>query len=227
MFEKLLNKNNKLSYIIFLFVLGIMLLCNFLTPIFADDFSYCFSFYSGKRIDHVFEIIPSLLAHAREMNGRLSAHFFVQFFLMLPKWIFNIVNASMFTLLLFLIYYVAVKIEKECNNVLLITIFGAVWVFTPAFGQVCLWLDGSCNYLWGYVFGFLFIIPYINRFLKNKEIETPTLRFIFVVFSIIVGAYSENTSPAFVCVSVLILLSNFAFFHTRPMAYEIFGVFFQ
>ena len=150
----------------------LMLLGNVLTPYAVDDWAYMHSFATGERLTRFGEIFPSMAAHAQTMNGRLFAHFWAQLFLLLPKAAFNIVNALIFTALIALLARLA-QPEGERDNLILLMIFCAVWVFVPAFGQVFFWLDGACNYGWGCVIGFAFLAPYIrllDRDAKKKPL---------------------------------------------------------
>ena len=61
--------------ILYLAIFAFMMIANFLTPLIADDYSYHFSFLTGRRITGIFQIFPSLISHANNMNGRLVAHF--------------------------------------------------------------------------------------------------------------------------------------------------------
>ena len=200
-----IKENKLITFGIYALVFLLLLLCNFMTEEIADDFSYHFSWSSGELIDSVADIFPSMKLHAEYTNGRLVAHFFVQLFEMLPKWIFNIVNSGFFVAMIALMYYVAA--DKKRNNFLLFTIFGAVWVFTPAFGQVYLWLDGACNYLWGVIFGLLYLIPFINDFLYDKPVKTIWMKIVLVIFALPMGSFSENGSAAFIFMSVLLQLA--------------------
>ena len=203
-----LNSSPKVTALFFTAIFLLMFFCNSLTTLVADDFAYIGSYATGERIDNVLEIFPSMAAHAEIMNGRLVAHFFVQLFIMLPKWIFNIVNAFMFTLQIVLLYIFSLAGNKarKCNNILILAAFGAIWVYGPSFGQVNLWLDGSCNYLWAITFGLLFLVPYIREFLDGTRIKNPVFKCLFVLFGLAVGAYSENGSAAFMFMAGLLLL---------------------
>lgn len=199
-------RNNKTIRLgIFLMIFLLLLLCNFMTKEIADDFSYHFSWSNGQRIDSIGDIIPSMKVHYAGTNGRVVAHFFAQMFEMYPKWVFNTLNAGLFTLMIGLMYYICGG--KKTDNVLLLCIFGAVWIFTPAFGQVYLWLDGACNYLWGAVVGFLYLIPFVNDYLFDKPIRSVWAKLGMVIFAFFMGAYSENGSAAFVGISVLLQLA--------------------
>lgn len=218
-------KGKKGSYMIYVLIFFILLICNNNTYMLADDFAYSFSFATGERIRNFLEIFPSMSAHAESMNGRLVPHFIVQCFLMLPKWIFNIINTGIFVLLVYLIYKISLIDLKKMNNILLLMIFAGLWIYTPAFGQIYLWLDGSCNYLWGYVLGFIFILPYVNSFLTDKIIENRLYQFLFFIFAFLAGAYSENASPAYICIGVLLLLFNIVIFKNKLKIYEVVGIF--
>lgn len=98
------NRNLAIFRICLLLLWGIMFVLNKYTYFAADDYSYMNSFADSERIRSVFDIFPSMYAHMFSMNGRLVAHFFVRLFLMLPPWIFDIVNASMFLFLIMGVY---------------------------------------------------------------------------------------------------------------------------
>lgn len=60
--------------IIFMTVFVLFLLLNILTPLYADDYSYSFSFATGERINNISQIIPSQIIHYYNLNGRSIAH---------------------------------------------------------------------------------------------------------------------------------------------------------
>lgn len=85
--KKLNAKADKiLLAIVFVCIFLLMLYCNIKTPMLIDDYSYLYSFDDWSRIENVFQIFPSMAAHRLSMNGRVVAHFFLQFFLMFPTW---------------------------------------------------------------------------------------------------------------------------------------------
>lgn len=217
-----LNDNKRLTAGIFILIFLLLLLCNFLTEEIADDYSYHFSWSTGKWIESVADIIPSMRIHAHSTNGRVVAHFFVQLFEMLPKWIFNVINSLLFALMIGLMHYIASGNKR--NNGLLLGLFGAVWIFTPAFGQVYLWLDGACNYLWGVAAGLLWLIPWIKDFLYDKPLKTWWMKLSMVLLSVPVGAFSENGSAAFIGMSVLLQMAMVIFQKKKPTLWGIASV---
>lgn len=198
------NGSVKITRFIFAAIFLLLLVCNVFTPMIADDYSYSFSFETSERITGIRDILQSLKAHAYSVNGRLIAHFWVQLVLLLPEVCFDVVNSLVFTLQIALIYKICR--HNENNNLLLLGIFGAIWMYVPAFGQVYLWLDGSCNYLWSMVFGLFFILPYVNEFLFDKSVKYPALKAFFVLFSFAAGGYLENGSAAFIFMAVIFLI---------------------
>ncbi len=198
-----LNRSRLSIAFILLGIFLIMLFCNFNTDLVADDYRYCFSFQDGSRIDSVADIFPSMAAHRHSMNGRVVAHFLAQLFLMLPKAVFNVLNAAFFTALVWLIYYISRRGQRN-NALLLMCIFGLIWVMQPEFGQVYLWLDGSVNYLWCAVVCMIYLLPWLESFLDDTGLS-PSTEAAYTVFSLIVGAFSENASVALIFMNMLFI----------------------
>lgn len=214
-----INQCKKIFFIILGCIGLIMFACNFLTDYMADDYAYFFSFVKGGgRIHSVADIFPSMAAHYSKMNGRIVAHFFVQLSLLLPKLLFDIVNTIMFLLQINLIYKIA-NANRVHNAALLLSIFGLLWIYEPAFGQVNFWQTGACNYLWCGVVNLLFLIPIINKFLYDKEIQHPAFKAAYIVFSLFAGCYGENASMATLIMSTILLLCCLLFSRNRINAY--------
>lgn len=199
-----LNSSRMFAALICLGIFLILLFCNLNTNLVADDYRYFFSFDDGSRIDSISDIFPSMAAHRVSMNGRVIAHALVQLFLMLPLSLFKIINSALFTLMIYLIYDISRRGSSH-NALLLASVFGAVWLLQPEFGQVYLWLDGSINYLWCAVLCLLWLIPQINDFTGRKEMSVPS-QYLYCIFSFIVGAYSENSTVALVFMALLFIV---------------------
>lgn len=209
--KKTVSGGKSLLGLLFALVFIIVLLFSFLTPMVADDFSYCFSWADGSRMHSLGQIIPSMAAHRDNVNGRVFAHGIVQAVLLMPKSVFNVLNALNAVLLLALI--------RRCFNhsvsrhTLLLTVgVLMLWCFTPAFGQVFLWLDGAVNYSWGLSIFLLFLWQYISGYL-GKERRLSLVRDILLLpLAFIAGGYSENGSIAVIfialCLSILIFLRD-------------------
>lgn len=191
----------------------VMLVCNLWTDLVADDYRYFFSYADESRIESVADIFPSMAAHRHIMNGRVIAHFLVQLFLLLPPIVFKLINSLVFLALIWLIYSIAR--QGGVHNALgLLTIFGCVWVLQPEFGQVFLWLTGAINYLWCAVLCLAFMLPYLDKLLHDRE-PTKPVRVLFIIFSALVGAYSENASVAVIFMVMLVIAVCRFFFKER------------
>ena len=153
------------------------LLFNHWTPYAADDYSYMFNLSDGSRMTSIGQIFSSLAVHYTKYgNGRLISHFFVMLFLIGSKWIFNLVNAFIFVLLILSIYHLTSH-KKACSLLLFFAIPTLLWLYMPAYGQIFLWLDGSINYMWSYLFALLFLSVYITL-LRGKSLLNQTWKLI-------------------------------------------------
>lgn len=203
---------NKLFYSA---VFAFMLVLNFLTLKAVDDYFYSLGINSLERISGLREIFESVYYHAFYMNGRLVSHFFAYLFNSLPKPVFNFINAGMFTLLVFLCCSFS-RLEKKTDNLLVLFVFSAIWVFELSFGQVNLWLTGACNYLWAIVFALLMIKPYYEYFYFEKQIHSATEKLFFPIIALFIGAYNEVASSTAVGVSLLFLILSIFLKKRRP-----------
>lgn len=166
-----------------------MLLLNILTPLIADDFSYSFNI-DGEKLGSFLDVINYQITHYFKWGGRTVAHTIAQSFLLFPKPFFSIMNTFVYVLLVYLIYLHSKGDNKDDNPLILILIHFGLWFLVPVFGQNCLWLIGSCNYLWTTTLILLFLL--IIR--KNSQKE-PFFKIIgMLLFGIIVGWTNENTS---------------------------------
>ncbi|MCD8144062.1 MAG: DUF6056 family protein [Oscillospiraceae bacterium] len=183
-----------------------LLLLNCLTPYLVDDYTYMVSFATKDWISTIGDIFPSMYVHAFTMNGRLLAHGLEQLFMLMPKLVFNLCNAAVFTLLMYLSYRIcSCGRERSVGRFLAVCI--AFWVFLPAFGQVCLWQVGSLNYLWALLWGTLYLLPFIRLFLTGEDgFRHHWQRVVFAILALPVGAYTEITSFIVLLVGVGLLL---------------------
>ena len=199
-----MNRSSKVAALICAGIFAFILLCNVMSLKIADDFAYCYSWADWSRITKTADIIPSMIAHAQSMNGRLIAHSIAQFFLMFPDWVFDVVNSVVFVMQIALVACIA-RGRNERNNLVLVGIFCAMWVFELAFGQANLWLDGACNYLWNVAFGLMFIWPYVKVFLYDDFTYKKLMAVPFVVLSFVAGGYGESGSAAFIFMAMALV----------------------
>lgn len=197
MIEKI--KNIKLSkkqqtIIILASIFIMMLVLNLLTPLIADDYSYSLGLDNTK-INSVMDVLNYQWWHYFNWGGRTIAHTIAQLFLLFPKYIFSIINPVIYIALIYLIY-LHIRGNREDKPLYLLIIHLALWFFLPVFGQTCLWLIGSCNYLWTTVL----ILWFLWIFRKNsKDISIQKLIGVFIL-GIIAGWTNENTSAGLIVI---------------------------
>lgn len=171
-----------------------MLLLNCLTPYIADDYAYRISFHDGQLNRNIMDVIRSMYAHCFTMNGRVISHGLESLFLLLPKIVFNLCNAAVYTLLMYALYRIS-NIGKRENPLMFLGISMAFWHFMPVFGQVALWQVGALNYLWGLAVGIVFLLPYIVCYVKKSDpLPKLWMKVLFSVAALCVGMYTEVTS---------------------------------
>ena len=184
------NKITKkqITIVMFSAIFIFMFVLNFLTPLIADDFSY--SFGADGRIKNLYDIYNKQVDHYFTWGGRTVAHTIAQIFLLFPKIIFSIANTFAYVLLIYLIYRIA-RGKSEDKPILVIAINLLLWFVLPVFGQTCLWLIGSCNYLWTTDIILIFMLKYMENKPTKRKILLMILMFLL---GIIAGWTNENTA---------------------------------
>ena len=217
---------------LYLVVFFLILLFSAMTPMLADDYSYCFSWVDNARVRSLGQIIPSMAVHRNLTNGRVFTHALVQFLLMFPRGLFALLNAGAALLLLFLFRSYLGRLSSPRRALLLSAGALLLWDVTPVFGQVFLWLDGAVNYGWGLCLLLLFLRPYAVLWLSGEDARPLWRRLMFIVLAFLAGTWSESASPAvFLAALCLLLLSALRdhkpdLFLLTALAAELFGILF-
>ena len=207
---------DKWCLVVYGFIFAWMLVCNLLTPYLVDDFNYMYSFATGERIRSVWDIFPSMAAHAQQINGRLVAHFLVQLTLLFPGWVFDIANAAIFTALVWMVARISMADVEHSNPWLILACFAGIWFSQLGFGNINLWQDGSVNYLWSYFFGFLYLFPFVKRFLYGTSGLRRGGMPVYFLLALVAGAYTEGASVAMIAVTGCLMLLQWYLEKKRP-----------
>lgn len=176
---------------------------NVLTCLYADDFSYTYTFAvtEGKyRISNLHELFLSQMNHYRVMNGRAVVHTLAQLFLMWGKPVFNVLNTAAFLTLGLLIYRHGHGRDGEVRPAMLFCVFGLLWAVTPDFGQSFLWLVGSCNYLFGILIILFAILPVTRALDEGFGPMAGWKTGLYFVLCLLAGWTNENNSVALVVI---------------------------
>ena len=198
-------------------IVALLFVLNHFMPMFADDYSYSFSFLTGERITSINQILPSQMAHYHSVNGRIITHILAQFFLMMEKTAFDMVNAVATLALLFLIYFHACGTFRNFSISRFSIIAMLLFLETPDFGQSYLWTTGAANYQYGMLIILCVMIPY--RLQAEGKIMFSSLfsrifaSILFFFLGILAGWTSENTSVAMIAM----LIAYMILFHVRSI----------
>ncbi len=203
------SKLDKALFMFLLFLIGIgMYILNYYTTLIADDYSYSFSL--GHRTTGIMAILQAQYNQYFSWTGRAVVHIIARFFLMYDKVVFNIANTLAYLALVLTVYFHAVgKFKFYPFLLLLINLF--FFLFTPAFGQVFLWVVGACNYLWGPLLVFLYLVPYRLQYSKaTPVIANKVLGILFGLLGVIAGWTNEN-----LCLTLVFIIFVFMYLYWR------------
>ena len=178
-----------------------------LTPLIADDFNYAFTWADEGigRIDNFYLVYTSMESHRMWTHGRVFAQGWVTLFMMWPKWIFNLANAAVLTLMFGAVWHFFQRHGMKRPILAAASTAMLFWICMPVFGQVFLWLDGACNYSWGAALGFALIE--LTQSFRRSRFRVLSL-VLLLPFSFAVGAWSEHLSFAVLIILFLLLLSE-------------------
>ena len=195
-----------LSILITLLIGVLFFVLNYFTPLYADDYTYSFSFSTWERITSVSQIPNSQIAHYSSTNGRIVTHSLAQLFLLAGDGVFNIINTIAYLFLIYLIYYHACGTLKKISVFRLSIIAMLLFLSCPAFGQSFLWITGAANYLYGILIILCFLSPY-RRQATNRQDSTSLIYEIFMAvlffaFCVIAGWTNENNAVAMIAMVV-------------------------
>ena len=208
----------KKTIAVFIGIFIFLYILNYLTPLsFGDDYVYAFKWpghpmftplpETAERISGFGDLLESQWLHYFTGNGRVPAHFLVQFFVWQNKFLFDLMNSFVFLFLIFEIYWLSCKGKISLKGLkpgVLWGVFISLWAFTPGFNTIFLWICGACNYLWMTVFLLLFLIPYVRKYYNFHEILGKGCYYNGMIFvmGIIAGWSNENS----VCWIILVLM---------------------
>ena len=161
-------------FIFLLLVFVVLFFMNLYTPeSLQDDYVYKFVRGANDVIDYQYpirdigDVLISQYNHYMYHSGRFVPHFFLQIFDgILGKGAFNVINALLFCLLVYLINRLATKELKLFNYVLT---FSLILFLVPSFKETSLWFTGSFNYLWAVVFSLFFLL--LLKVYWNNQIQ--------------------------------------------------------
>lgn len=205
-----MKKNKSILFVAATVVLVFLFyLMNYYTPLMTDDYSYSFIWGTENKLTSFSEIIPSMYAHYMTWGGRIVTQTLSQVFLLVGKPVFNLINTVVFMFMCGIMSYYASIGRMKCE-VVYILVYTTLFLFTPAFGESFLWLDGSCVYEYSAILMLLMIIPYSRK--KNRI--PPASVVMLTIWQFLMGFIScdtvENVGAAIVVMMLCIVIYGFA-----------------
>ncbi len=181
--------------LVLLAVFLVMLVFNFMTPMACDDFAHYYDIAGAGHIDTPKEIVSNLSYLRQHVNGRIFSHFFVYLMQIPPRAVFRVLNAAVLPLLLVLMARFLTP-ERRPGAFWFAAGAALLWIFSPAFGEIFLWLTGSCNYGWGLLLFLLLLQPFYRRCVSQAGTSAVWKTLLLLALSFVGGAYSESGAIA-------------------------------
>lgn len=181
-----------------------LLALNCLTPYVADDYTFSFSYATGQRLTGLFSVLESQWYHYFHWSGRFIIKCLAQGFTVLPKGVFNLLNAAVYTGLGLVLHRLALGQRRRYDPAVLALIYLSLWMVSPVFGQTNLWMCGSVNYLWATFFCAAALLPY-GLYLRRPFAARRWLAPACLAAGLVAGWASENTSAGLLVALVLSL----------------------
>ena len=198
-----------------LFWFALIAFLSYRMPMIADDYDHIYSFATGDRITTISMIPGSVATYYMTWGGRALSMIFIQLMLMLPRWVYAIMNGLMYVLMVNVIsgYSSGRPDEKTqesiANTVTISLIYLFIWFFMPDFAEVTIWLTGSITYLWTttliLVMGGIYYRDYL--IVDDCEHQSGTVLIVRVVGMVILGfcAGLSNESGACTLICALVI----------------------
>lgn len=196
-----LTKNKMLYAFIFLFFITILTL----SPISGDDWG---NYFVGKGgLYHCFE---QAIRMYFDWEGRLVSRILINI-LTYNKWLWNIINSILITIIVFGINKVVNPKRKKTVMCLSILTLLAMNIFT--FSQVIVWVAGNVTYLFPFSLLLIYLILILKQFKQNKFLKT-----VFIILNIIIPMFVEHMAVLLIIINLSKLILDY--YKTRKINKE-------
>jgi hypothetical protein len=179
-----------------------MVWLNGLFPYINDDFFYQYivMYNLDRPIESIKDIFHSQYLHYYNINGRSIIHAVEQFVLWLSpdKQLFNILNAIVWSMLLYSIVIFAIPRDKRTWIYWLLAIVYLRFL-SPECSYLPFWASGSFNYYWMMLAAVVFLSIYRN----SNQHHSPYLYPLYFIFAVLIG-WSHETLITGIIVATLV-----------------------
>jgi hypothetical protein len=180
---------NRILIVISILVLFLFLILNIYTPLILDDY------WMSIGINSISDIFVSQYNFYFSTGGAIVLGLIQRFWLFVGKPFFNIANTLIYSIFILSIQFHITGSLKKPNPGIFLALNILFWLFQPDWGQIFLWLVGSC-YLWGAVIILLFLVPFRKRQDDPAYKLNIPLSILYFPIGIITGLSSVNGNAA-------------------------------
>lgn len=191
------------ALLVLLAIFALVLWLGWLTPMYADDYSYAVSFVTKQPIESLGDLVESQLSHYAGTNGRTVVHTIGQLLLAWGEpWCDILCAAAFAALCLMICWHGLGGLDglRGAGPLWLLLVFAGLWFLTPAFGSSFLWTIGAANYLWGVLIVLLSFIPFRRALNGGGGAVSPGREAFRAVGGLLLGLLggwtNENTGAA-------------------------------
>lgn len=202
-------KENKWTILLCLIIFSVMLTLSAACGYVTDDLHFRFvwqDFYPLQQGDDrimssLTDVLESVRNYYTYSGGRVLLHGLTFILCNLNKWVFNILNATVFVCLGLLIYKFVFG-ERKASTFVLAMIYGTLFVFIPTFGDTVLWLSGSVNYLWSGTLMLLTML-YMRKYLTTNKLSTGLLLIMLTGISAFTNEITGGMLAVWLCINLI------------------------
>ncbi len=214
-------KGHLTFFIVLIFIFCFILLLTYWTPMAGDDYQYSIDTKGFSTL------IADEYRQYMTWTGRSVAHLILRIILKLPKAVFNILSATVFTFLVYLSSKISCggkEIFRASKGALLLLLFALFFLFLPSFAEVFFWMSGTANY--GLVMGIMlgFIYKYHHAVIDTCYVEHAWTIPMFFFWGIMAGWCNENTSIGVLLIIISYILIQRFLFKKQPFIWMYVGV---
>ena len=197
-----MTSEKKRIFIFYICCFLLLFLLNSFSPYVYDDLSYRYIWGTTERVKSVSDVIRSQMDHYVTWGGRSVAHTIGQLFLISDsKLLFNIMNSIIYLIHLCLIVKIGIR-NRETRFSDHLYAFILTWFGYAKWGEISLWLIGSCNYLWTTTF----LLSFMYLILSDDSEYSFPRTLLFIIVGVLAGWTNENSAPAVLVFSVIYLV---------------------
>ena len=211
-------KDKGLFLLFFIFIF--MYILNAFTPLLADDYFSAFVWNEGVRLNGLLpenatrinsfsDLYVTLKGYYLTWGGRIPGRSMASFFIWQGKAYFDFVNAFMMTFLVAEIYWLSDegRVNHSFQASYILWIFFSLWAFNAGFIDTCLWIAGSCDYLWSFVLVLAFLIPYVRNYFDVATYRNCSAVFVLGMFLLgLFAGWGHEISNCWVALLLLLWL---------------------